>query len=513
MAYTTNNYPTSIQDPVDPIASDNTSAFDHAGLETFQNESIKALKDKVGADGSAVTTSHDYKLSEVTDKAVGKTATQTLTNKTLTAPTVNTPTITDASLSGDTQIDIGSDATGDLLVRKSTGKLGRIAAGTAKQMLVANGTGTEPTYQDLDAVLPAQTGNSGKYFTTNGTTASWGDIQQTLQFTAGENITANDALCAWYSQADGGIQVDTTATRIHANGTSATFNDTISLTVGSNSNRAIVFILNTQRSAGSNSQITVTHNGSTISPVYTIGNSGANPNYYTTRIYVVFNAPTGFNSFNVDGASNGQNWAANSAVYSVYNVSNTTVDAVLGVSDWATTTTNTLTQTTAGGAIFTTAVYSSLPTFSDNAQSSQLSVNTSPNFAAFGFSGTSVLAGSKTVTASSSVSIVSVILKPETVPTFTNLIAVKASASTPTNSCNLNKYTGFIGFAGQTATSGNTLPVNFIGAKTGLSSLSLNSTYFLSNTAGAISTTAGSNSKKVGVAIGSTTLLIKNDNV
>jgi len=90
MVYVQNDFPTSIQDPVIPTANDEVSDFDHAGLEEFQNESIKALKDKVGANSSAVTTSHDYKLSEVTssDKAVGITATQTLTNKTLTAPKI-----------------------------------------------------------------------------------------------------------------------------------------------------------------------------------------------------------------------------------------------------------------------------------------------------------------------------------------------------------------------------------------------------------------------------------------
>jgi hypothetical protein len=97
MTYISNTFPTSIQSATDPISTDQVATFDHAGLETYQNDSIEALKTKVGVDGSAVTTSHDYKLGEVitTDKAVGKTATQTLTNKTLTSPT-----ITNASSTG-----------------------------------------------------------------------------------------------------------------------------------------------------------------------------------------------------------------------------------------------------------------------------------------------------------------------------------------------------------------------------------------------------------------------------
>lgn len=59
------------------------------------NDAAEALEAKVGVDSSAVTTSHAYKLGEITgsDKAVGKTATQTMTNKTMTSPTLNTPTV------------------------------------------------------------------------------------------------------------------------------------------------------------------------------------------------------------------------------------------------------------------------------------------------------------------------------------------------------------------------------------------------------------------------------------
>src|SRR3990167_5658565 len=56
---------------------------------------VEAIEAKVGKDSSAVTTSHDYKLSGVTstDKAVSKTGTETLTSKTLTTPTLTTPKV------------------------------------------------------------------------------------------------------------------------------------------------------------------------------------------------------------------------------------------------------------------------------------------------------------------------------------------------------------------------------------------------------------------------------------
>lgn len=92
-----------------------------ASYDNAQQSTLSALQAKVGIDSSADTASHDYKLSEVTgsDKVVGKSATQTLTNKTLTSPVITTPTI-----------NVGSDATGDIYYRNSGGLFSRLAAGT-----------------------------------------------------------------------------------------------------------------------------------------------------------------------------------------------------------------------------------------------------------------------------------------------------------------------------------------------------------------------------------------------
>ena len=49
------------------------------------------------------------------------------------------------------------------------------AAGTAGQLLTSNGT-SAPTWQAAPVSLPSQTGNTGKYLTTDGTTASWGTV-------------------------------------------------------------------------------------------------------------------------------------------------------------------------------------------------------------------------------------------------------------------------------------------------------------------------------------------------
>lgn len=85
------NYPASLDSLTNPSASDNTLAVSHSSQHANANDAIEALEAKVGANSSAVTTSHDYKLSGVTgtDKAVSKTGSETLTNKTLTAPVLN----------------------------------------------------------------------------------------------------------------------------------------------------------------------------------------------------------------------------------------------------------------------------------------------------------------------------------------------------------------------------------------------------------------------------------------
>lgn len=99
------SFPTSLDNFTNPAAGDledgSTDAnLGHAKQHADKNDATEALEAKVGIDGSAVTTSHDYKVSEVTgtDKAVGKTATQTLTNKTIDAASNTLSNIDNANI-------------------------------------------------------------------------------------------------------------------------------------------------------------------------------------------------------------------------------------------------------------------------------------------------------------------------------------------------------------------------------------------------------------------------------
>ena len=85
------NFPTSTDSLTNPTGTDKQNSPAHAGQHANINDGMEAVQAKVGADSSAVTTSHDYKLGGVTgsDVAVSKTGTETLTNKTLTSPAIN----------------------------------------------------------------------------------------------------------------------------------------------------------------------------------------------------------------------------------------------------------------------------------------------------------------------------------------------------------------------------------------------------------------------------------------
>jgi hypothetical protein len=68
------------------------------------------------------------------------------------------------------------DAKGDLIVGTAADTVGRLAVGTNDYYLKANsGTATGLEWASVDA-LPSQTGNSGKYLTTDGSSASWGTV-------------------------------------------------------------------------------------------------------------------------------------------------------------------------------------------------------------------------------------------------------------------------------------------------------------------------------------------------
>lgn len=136
------NFPTSLDNATTiPVESASTKlSVNHVTAHQNIQDAIEAIEAKLGIDGSAVTTSHDYKLSTITgsDKAVSVAGTQTVTNK---------------SLGSGTKIVLGSDATGDIYYRHSDGTLKRLGIGSnGDQLVVSSGV---PIWQ-----APAVTSNA-----------------------------------------------------------------------------------------------------------------------------------------------------------------------------------------------------------------------------------------------------------------------------------------------------------------------------------------------------------------
>lgn len=131
--------------------TDNVDIIYASDVNNLQTET-SAIKTLLGTIGSVVNGTFYYLISEITgsDKAVGKTATQTLTNKTLTSPTLTgTPLAQVIRASGAGGIEVENSAGSDVAVFGAGGSQGtslfgatNIATASADYHAVSGGTGT-----------------------------------------------------------------------------------------------------------------------------------------------------------------------------------------------------------------------------------------------------------------------------------------------------------------------------------------------------------------------------------
>jgi hypothetical protein len=144
------------------------------------------------------------------DITVTPSSTNTLTNKTLTSPKINedvavTATATELNyVDGvtsaiQTQLDGKVDESlfdlkGDILVASADNTPAKLGVGTNGYILTANSSATNGVeWAAAPISLPSQTGNSGKYLTTDGSTASWGTVSSYSAPTIGSTSIASGA--------------------------------------------------------------------------------------------------------------------------------------------------------------------------------------------------------------------------------------------------------------------------------------------------------------------------------
>lgn len=460
-------YPSTIDSPTTNV--DNVDVIYAADVNNLQT-AVVALETKVGVDSSAVTSSHDYKLSEVTDKAVGKTATQTLTNKTLTSPTITTPAI-------------NGTPTGTFVVPVANG-----------------GTGQTTANAGLNALIPSQTGNSGKYLGTDGSNTSWSsaaNLPDTQSYLAAANVTIGQPLhYTAYGQLGNEIKFDS-HNSVQSSGT-------VSLTVGNNSDRLLIVDIQTP-------------NGTTVTGITYAGVSmtlidsqiipSALNNHYSYKLI----APT-VGTANVVATISGSSSGMGLIATSYYNVDQTTpIEATTKVTSSAG---GTLTQAIStvsqcamvhvGGA---TNASTGATTISFDSISGSNLVSLSSTLSS-GKANSPVSESARSVSvaytqASTHRGIIILVIKPSQ-----SAITGVVPASSLTSTVFTETKDRFIGFANQTVTGNNTVSVDVGGVTPNQTSLSIGRYYYIQDTAGTIGISPGTVNHIVAKAVSSTSVVI-----
>lgn len=135
------SFPTNLDTLTNPSSIDTLNSPSHSDQHTNANDAIEALEAKVGADSSAVTTSHDYKLahltaSDITDLTASAAELNIMDGVTSTAAELNKLDGTDAvvadfdklhditatasELNQLDDVEVGGTATGDIVTIDGT---------------------------------------------------------------------------------------------------------------------------------------------------------------------------------------------------------------------------------------------------------------------------------------------------------------------------------------------------------------------------------------------------------
>lgn len=333
------------------------------------------------------------------------------------------------------------------------------------------------------------------------------------RLTAGESVTAGASAAVGYYQSDGGIKYDNAT----SGSTGSTTSVSQALTVASNSNRIVVVMLSNDGSSGSPRTYSAVQFGGTNMTLID-SEISANINTYT---YYILAPSTG--SQNLTATSSGSAVVTRYSIFSYYNVvqSSPISSHSIAQSNASTTVSGSVTPGELGDLIL------QYFAFTEGSGSATFTNTTAPNnqqsigggIAGMADAGQASSLASYTLTYTSSggggsnpfLNYGYIAIKPLTAASLAVVNASSANNSgysTPTTT--KFRSIGFIGFFAGSASAASAVTVAVSGVASGLSSLTPGSQYYLNDTNGTIGTTAGTNTRKAGIAVDSTHLLITN---
>ena len=306
-------------------------------------------------------------------------------------------------------------------------------------------------------------------------------------YTAGMNGNAGDALIALpYSS----VQVTLDAKGKFSGSGSPTISQ--SFTVGSNSNRALVVAIDANGLSSGHSITGVTYAGASMTRM-TTAPSGS---FGTAGIWYLEAPATGPNNIVITLSTTDA-----STVYfnvnSYYNAAQTSTPEANAVSNVGTNESVSITPLTNGGVAFGFAASSG------SIGGAAVDNHESNTTAYSGDSGPIYPMAAQTFTSTTSSSAVHAISIAPFMSSVTMRVYKASSAIAST-------ATPFIGFATASYTAASSVRAVIGGTGTGLSGLTIGAPYYLNDTAGSIGTSAGTVTKKVGIALTATTLLVTN---